>query len=135
MALPRTCLAPILGLALLASACAPAPAPDAADGIGDTAPVATEATDTRLEPPMPVEPPIPRDPGIDAAMERCDADAARDVVGEVATAEVVERARKAAGAELVRTLKPGQMVTMEYHFSRLNIDVDEDNVITGVRCG
>ena len=65
----------------------------------------------------------------------CDADAARGVVGEVATADVVERARRAAGAQIARTLKPGQMVTMEYHGSRLNIDVDAGNRITNVRCG
>ncbi len=50
-------------------------------------------------------------------------------------ADVVEKARMAAGAEIARTLKPGQMVTMEYHASRLNIDVDANNVITNVRCG
>jgi hypothetical protein len=65
----------------------------------------------------------------------CDADAARGVVGEIATADVVERARRAAGAQVARTLKPGQMVTMEYHASRLNIDVDAGNRITNVRCG
>ena len=32
-------------------------------------------------------------------------------------------------------IKPGMMVTMEYRAGRLNIDVDEANVITNVRCG
>lgn len=79
--------------------------------------------------------PIPRAPGSDEAVEQCDAEAACGFVGQEATADIVEQARQAAGAELVRTLKPGQMVTMEYHFSRLNLDVDEANVITGTRCG
>ena len=65
----------------------------------------------------------------------CNADAARGVVGQTASADVVEKARMAAGAEIARTLKPGQMVTMEYHASRLNIDVDANNVVTNVRCG
>lgn len=48
---------------------------------------------------------------------------------------MVERARVAAGARTARVLKPGQMVTMEYLPGRLNIDVDERNVITNLRCG
>ena len=77
--------------------------------------------------------PVPPPPT--AGGSGCDADAARGVVGEIATADVVERARRAAGAQVARTLKPGQMVTMEYHPSRLNIDVDAGNRITNVRCG
>jgi hypothetical protein len=65
----------------------------------------------------------------------CNAEAARSVVGQIATAATVEQARSAAGVEIARTLKPGQMVTMEYNASRLNIDVDAGNTITNVRCG
>jgi hypothetical protein len=65
----------------------------------------------------------------------CDANAARGAIGQVATPDVVEKARLAAGAQMARTLKPGQVVTMEYHSSRLNVDVNEGNVVTGVRCG
>lgn len=66
----------------------------------------------------------------------CNADAARDaVLGQVASTEVVEQARLAAGAQMARVLKPGQMVTMEYREGRLNIDVDAKNVITNLRCG
>ena len=89
-----------------------------------------------VQPPIPDEPPPRRMPGAGEPMMRsCDAEAARDAIGKVATAEVVEQARRAAGAEVVRTLEPGQMVTMEYHPGRLNIDVDEQNVILDVRCG
>lgn len=66
----------------------------------------------------------------------CDAEAAKSqAIGKAATAEVIERARKDAGARLVRVIKPGQMVTMEYIEGRLNIDVDEANVIVNLRCG
>ena len=40
-----------------------------------------------------------------------------------------------AGAEKVRTLKPNQPITMEYLGERLNIEVDENNLVSGVRCG
>jgi hypothetical protein len=67
--------------------------------------------------------------------DSCNADGARSSVGKVATPEVVEQARRDAGAEVARVLKPGQMVTMEYREGRLNIDVDANNVIKNVRCG
>ncbi|MFZ5655773.1 MAG: I78 family peptidase inhibitor [Pseudomonadota bacterium] len=65
----------------------------------------------------------------------CNADAARSLVGQPATPANVERARQLAGARMARVLKPGQMVTMEFIEGRLNIDVDDRNVITHVRCG
>lgn len=66
---------------------------------------------------------------------QCNTDAAQGAVGKVATAAVVEQARKDAGAQTARVLKPGQMVTMEYIEGRLNIHVDERNVIVRVACG
>jgi len=83
----------------------------------------------------PAEGPISGGPGPSEPEQKCNAAAARVTVGKVATAAVVEQARLAAGAQIARTLKPGQMVTMEYHYSRLNIDVDANNVIINVRCG
>ena len=66
----------------------------------------------------------------------CNAEAAKpDAIGKPATADVVDRARRDAGAQMARVLKPGQMVTMEYREGRLNVDVDEANVITNLRCG
>lgn len=97
--------------------------PAASGDAGTPAPAASEPTAS-----APAAPATPVQPG-------CNADAARSVVGQVATGEVVEQARSAAGAETARTLKPGQMVTMEFNPSRLNIDVDAGNTITNVRCG
>ena len=79
--------------------------------------------------------PVAGDPYPGEPEQKCNAAAARGAIGKVATAAVVERARIDAGAQIARTLKPGQMVTMEYHHSRLNIDVDAGNVIINVRCG
>lgn len=101
----------------------------------------SERVPQELQPVMPVPQPQPADTSAqpptteEDQMDACNANAARVVVGRVATAEVIEQARVAAGATLVRTLKPGQMVTMEYRENRLNIDLDADNVVTNVRCG
>ncbi len=84
-------------------------------------------------PPVSVTTPPAREDTMDDSS--CNADAARGVIGKTATTAVIEEARLAAGASIARTLKPDQMVTMEYHASRLNIDVDAGNVVTGVRCG
>lgn len=65
----------------------------------------------------------------------CNADAARSAVGQIASSEIVDQARMAAGAETARTLKPGQVVTMEFNGNRLNLDVDAGNKVTNVRCG
>ena len=89
---------------------------------------ATPADSATPSPPPTEPPPTP----MEAA---CNPEAAQAYVGQVASADVVEKARVAAGAQIARTLKPGQMVTMEYHSSRLNLDVNAGNVITGARCG
>lgn len=83
----------------------------------------------------PSDPPMTGGPSPSEPEQQCNATAARGAIGKVATAAVVEQARIDAGAQIARTLKPGQMVTMEYHYSRLNIDVDANNVILNLRCG
>ena len=66
---------------------------------------------------------------------QCNADAAQAHVGHAATAEMIEAARKDAGADSVRTLKPGQAVTMEYLAGRLNLYLDADGKIERIGCG
>ena len=43
--------------------------------------------------------------------------------------------RSQFGDRVVRSLKPGQMVTMEYLEGRINLQVDDAGVITAVTCG
>ncbi len=74
-------------------------------------------------------------PGRGGLSGECDASRAQAAVGKTATAAVVEEARRTSGATIVRKLVPGQMVTMEYRADRLSLDVDANDVVTGVRCG
>lgn len=114
-------------LLLAATACAET---EPADSVDST------ALELPVKPPrMADEPPPRRTPGSDETLDDCDPDAARSAIGKVATDEVVERARIAAGADVARTLKPGQVITMEYHASRLNLSVDHGNVVVDVSCG
>jgi len=70
-----------------------------------------------------------------SAAGQCDADAAQRHVGHPANAGMIEAARKDAGADTVRTLKPGQVVTMEYLAGRLNLYLDANGDIERIGCG
>ncbi|ALY93221.1 hypothetical protein IPC618_23090 [Pseudomonas aeruginosa] len=70
-----------------------------------------------------------------AADGRCDANAVQAYVGKQASAAIIEEARRAAGAEVARALRPHDAVTMDYNPRRLNIDVDDTLVIKRLSCG
>lgn len=70
-----------------------------------------------------------------APQMQCNADGARFAIGEPASAQLEAVARVRAGAERVRTLKPNQVVTMEFNAGRLNLVVDARSRVTAVRCG
>ena len=114
--------------------------PDAVAAVGEQASAPGESAPVE---PAPIEPAPPAttppsdspQPTAPPTAQACDADAANGAIGQAATAEVVERARVAAGAAVARTLAPGQVVTMEFRGDRLNLMVDDANVVTGVRCG
>lgn len=107
----------------------------------------TPTRDLAAETPPAVSPALPGDttmpnegeplivPGRGGMDGECHAERAQAAVGKTATAAVVEEARRSAGATIVRKLVPGQMVTMEYRADRLSVDVDANDVVTGVRCG
>ncbi|HWA15309.1 MAG TPA: I78 family peptidase inhibitor [Gemmatimonadales bacterium] len=65
----------------------------------------------------------------------CNANGAQFIVGQPATPPNVEAARQAAGASTVRVIRPGQPVTMDFNFRRLNVNVNPFNFITSVSCG
>jgi hypothetical protein len=55
-------------------------------------------------------------------------------IGKEADEDLVRRAQLEATARIVRVLKPGQMVTMEYNDQRLNLHVDAANKVTSYSC-
>lgn len=65
----------------------------------------------------------------------CDAAKAQFAVGESYSDALAERAREAAGAQTVRKLVPGQVITMEFNGTRLNLDTDAAGKVTSARCG
>jgi hypothetical protein len=77
----------------------------------------------------------PPEMGATGAENMCNAEAVRWAIGREPTQDVVERARVESGSNAVRVIRPGEVVTMDYHGDRLNLDVNERNAITGARCG
>lgn len=66
---------------------------------------------------------------------QCQADPGQRFVGQAATDDIVEQARMATGATSVRVLKPGMAATMDFRDDRLNLNLDEHDVIVKVSCG
>jgi hypothetical protein len=65
----------------------------------------------------------------------CKPENARWMIGQRPTPELLKRGAADAGAQVARYLRHDEIVTMEYHPSRLNVDLDEDGVICRVRSG
>lgn len=119
-------------LALSLAACAPSPdtapgtTPEAAPPAVSEAPV-PPATEPSAETPAPA---VPGD-----ATAPCKAEAVQSFIGREASQSTIAEAKAAAGAGNVRVIKPGQPVTMDYSAERLNLKVDDGNVIASVHCG
>ena len=101
----------------------------------------TENGTTPTQPSTPQPPPTSVDrgsipPGSSPPLSaECDATKAQWSIGERASNELLERARVAAQAGTARFLRPNQAITMEYSSSRLNLELNEQDVVRGVRCG
>lgn len=62
--------------------------------------------------------------------DACKAKSYQGLVGKPASDPAVPPAGR-----LVRHIRPDSIVTMDYVFARLNIDIDPKNTIIAVRCG
>jgi hypothetical protein len=49
--------------------------------------------------------------------------------------ELLERARHAAQASVARFIRPSERITTEFSPSRLNLVLDEQDVVASVSCG
>jgi hypothetical protein len=80
----------------------------------------------------PPQPPRPDPPPLTGT---CVASQAQGAVGERASAALLERARLAATASLARFIRPNEAITMEYSPARLNLYLDERDIVRSVVCG
>ena len=103
---------------------------------------APDANDASPSPPAstaPAEPAAPEASATPAAQERtnreCHAEPAQFAVGQPYTPELAEKVRVASGSTVVRALRPGQVVTMEFRFDRVSLHLDDKDTVTMVTCG
>ena len=65
----------------------------------------------------------------------CNVDKLSGVLGQSASAALIEQVQRQANAKTLRVLAPGDAATMDYNPQRLNIDIDESEVIIRLTCG
>lgn len=70
-----------------------------------------------------------------ASMTNCDAEPVQNLVGQKYSESRDSQLKSGANATQLRVLKPGQVMTMEYNPSRLNVIVESDDAISALRCG
>jgi len=66
---------------------------------------------------------------------QCDASLAQTFVGEQASPELLDQARRKSKAATARIVRPGEVVTLEYNAHRLTLKTDESLKIQRISCG
>ncbi|MDR6096272.1 hypothetical protein QE373_003569 [Stenotrophomonas sp. SORGH_AS321] len=85
---------------------------------------------------MPPPPPTKRGKATEAPpIGNCDATQVQSLVSQPFTDALGSQAQQDASAKSLRVLRPGDMTTMEFVGERLNVEVDEKDVVSGLRCG
>ena len=74
-------------------------------------------------------------PEMPAPGVQCDANRLTNVIGQRRSPRVEMRAKRASGANIVRWLEPGAMMTMDFRADRLNLNLGKDGRINGAGCG
>ena len=119
-----TLLAP-LALAALLGGCAAPEAGGSAAGASNTSNTSHTSDTGTAYTPMPSG----------QAASDCDTDSVQNMLGQAYSDSVGETARQRSGSRVIRLLKPGQVMTMEYDPSRINIILDDKGAIQALRCG
>jgi hypothetical protein len=82
-----------------------------------------------------VPPPEPEVPVHGDVGGSCNARAAQGLVGRPTDNNLGFEAQRLTGARTLRWIRPGDMVTMEFSPSRLNIHLDERHRVSRLVCG
>jgi hypothetical protein len=69
------------------------------------------------------------------AMEGCDVSDVKELVGRIQDETLTKRAQDMTGAMIVRTVRPGEAVTMDYRADRLTLEIDSAGKVVTARCG
>ncbi|MBV1687423.1 hypothetical protein KRR38_06960 [Novosphingobium sp. G106] len=69
------------------------------------------------------------------AADECGASKLGSYMGQAAAADTMVKIKQTIGHERIRTINPGDAVTMDFRPDRLNVEVGEDGRIKRLRCG
>ena len=72
----------------------------------------------------------PADGGVE-----CDNSVLGDFFGKMPSQGMLDQAKARAGARVVRVVKPGMAVTMDYRIDRLTVMLDDSGKIESISCG
>lgn len=124
MALPLRFPVALLALVALGACASPSSGPGEAASVAAPAPAEAPAAET-----APIPPPAAEEPAM-----TCQADKGQWAIGQIADDALVAKVKADTTSDRVRVIRPGMAVTMDYREDRVNLDVDADNRVTGVRC-
>jgi hypothetical protein len=82
--------------------------------------------------PAPVE---AKKPPPEPAADQCGAGKLGDYVNQLPTGEVMAGIARTVGQRRIRTIHPGDIITMDFIAERLNVEIGEDGRIKRFRCG
>jgi len=77
----------------------------------------------------------PQEPQNAAINGDCNVEQIQGVLGKIANTKLIQQVQQQANAKNLRVLAPGDAATMDYNPQRLNIDIDESEVIIRLSCG
>lgn len=69
------------------------------------------------------------------AMEGCDVSDVKALIGQIYDEALATRAKEMTGATIVRTMRPGQMVSMDFREDRLTLELDAAGKVVKASCG
>lgn len=94
------------------------------------APAVTPVPSPTVQPAPPSESAKP-----EPAADECSASKLGSYMGQAAGSDTMAKIRQTIGHERIRTINPGDAVTMDFRPDRLNVEVGEDGRIKRLRCG
>lgn len=80
-------------------------------------------------------PPAEAPPALPDGGAPCNADGLGDLLGRPASQDLGAQAMRRSGAHLLRWIRPGDAVTMDYSEHRLNIMLDQRGRVQEFTCG
>ena len=74
------------------------------------------------------------EPAAPPADDKCNASLVANLVGQPWHDSMLTQLKEAVGHETIRTIRPGQPVTMDYREERLNVEIGPDGKVVRVFC-